>query len=138
MSVTRADYLLPCPIMSFAVWILQFLLAFAFVAAGVTKLVTPTAKLRRRMAWTETFNPWLIKLIGALELLGGLGLFLPPIVAFVPTVFTLLSAFGLAVMMLGAIVVHLRGKEAREGLPALILLLFLILLINGLFAVDRY
>lgn len=138
MSVTGADYLLPCPIMSFAVWILQFLLAFAFVAAGVTKLVTPTVKLRRRMAWVESFNPLLIKLIGALELLGGLGLFLPPIVAFVPTVFTLLSAFGLAVMMFGAIVVHLRRKEAREGLPALILLLFLILLIFGLFAVDRY
>ncbi len=138
MSVTRADYLLPCPIMSFTVWMLQFLLAFAFVAAGVTKLVTPTVKLRQRMAWAETFNPWLIKLIGALELLGGLGLFLPPIVAFVPTVFTLLSAFGLAVMMIGAIVVHLRGKEAREGLPALVLLLFLILLIVGLFAVGRY
>lgn len=124
--------------MSFAVWILQFLLAFAFVAAGVTKLVTPTVKLRRRMVWVESFNPWLIKLIGALELLGGLGLFLPPIVAFVPTVFTLLSAFGLAVMMFGAIVVHLRRKEAREGLPALILLLFMILLIFGLFAADRY
>jgi uncharacterized membrane protein YphA (DoxX/SURF4 family) len=124
--------------MSFAVWMLQFLLAFAFVAAGVTKLVTPTVKLRQRMAWAETFNPWSIKLIGALELLGGLGLFLPPIVAFVPTVFTLLSAFGLAVMMIGAIVVHLRGKEAREGLPALVLLLFLILLIFGLFAVGRY
>ncbi len=124
--------------MSFAVWILQFLLAFAFVAAGVTKLVTPTVKLRQRMAWAETFNPWLIKLIGALELLGGLGLFLPPIVAFVPTVFTLLSALGLAVMMIGAIVVHLRAKEAREGLPALVLLLFLILLIVGLFAVGRY
>ena len=124
--------------MSFTVWMLQFLLAFAFVAAGVTKLVTPTVKLRQRMAWAETFNPWLIKLIGALELLGGLGLFLPPIVAFVPTVFTLLSAFGLAVMMIGAIVVHLRGKEAREGLPALVLLLFLILLIFGLLAVGRY
>ena len=117
---------------------LQFLLAFAFVAAGVTKLVTPTVKLRQRMAWAETFNPWLIKLIGALELLGGLGLFLPSIVAFVPAVFTLLSAFGLAVMMIGAIAVHLRGKEAREGLPALVLLLFLILLIFGLFAVDRF
>jgi len=124
--------------MSFTVWMLQFLLAFAFVAAGVTKLVTPTVKLRRRLAWAETFNSWLIKLIGALELLGGSGLFLPPIVAFVPTVFTLLSAFGLAVMMIGAIVVHLRGKEAREGLPALVLLLFLILLIVGLFAVGRY
>ncbi|MEI7631084.1 MAG: DoxX family protein [Actinomycetes bacterium] len=124
--------------MSFTVWILQFLLAFAFVAAGVTKLVTPTVKLRRRMAWAETFSPWSTKLIGALELLGGLGLFLPPIVPFVPSVLTLLSAFGLAVMMLGAIVVHLRRKEAREGLPALILLLFLILLIFGLIGVDRY
>jgi len=90
------------------------------------------------MAWAETFSPWSIKLIGALELLGGLGLFLPPIVPFVPSVLTLLSAFGLAVMMLGAIVVHLRRKEAREGLPALILLLFLLLLIFGLFAVGRY
>ncbi len=41
-------------------------------------------------------------------------------------------------MMIGAIAVHLRGKEAREGLPALVLLLFLILLIFGLFAVGRY
>lgn len=41
-------------------------------------------------------------------------------------------------MMVGAIVVHRRGKEAHEGLPALVLLLFLILLIVGLLAVDRY
>jgi len=41
-------------------------------------------------------------------------------------------------MMIGALVVHRRGKEAHEGLPALVLLLFLILLIFGLLAVGRY
>ena len=41
-------------------------------------------------------------------------------------------------MVVGAIVVHRRGKEAHEGLPALALLLFLILLIVELLAVDRY
>ncbi|MSO27622.1 MAG: DoxX family protein [Candidatus Nanopelagicales bacterium] len=124
--------------MSYAVWILQFLLAFAFVAAGLTKLFTPRVKLSKRMAWAKSVDPRLIKLIGTLEVLGGLGLFLPPILPSIPTIFTLLATIGLGLLMLGAIVTHIRLKEAREATPALILLLFLVLLACSLFAVDRY
>ncbi len=137
MSATGADYLLPSRIMSYAVWILQFLLAFTFVAAGLTKLVSAKAKLKERMAWAGSVDSKLIKLIGALELLGGLGLLLPPIATVLPTVLTLIATIGLGVMMVGAIALHIRLHEVREAMPALVLLLFLILLAFGLFAADR-
>ena len=68
---------------------------------------------------------------------GGLGLLLPPIATVLPTVLTLIATIGLGVMMVGAIALHIRLHEVREAMPALVLLLFLILLAFGLFAADR-
>ncbi len=123
--------------MGYAVWILQFLLAFTFVAAGLTKLLSSNAKLKERMTWAGSVDPKLLKLIGALELLGGLGLLLPPIATLLPAVLTLIATIGLGALMVGAIALHIRLHEVREAMPALVLLLFLILLAFGLFAAAR-
>lgn len=123
--------------MGIAVWVLQFLLAIAFCAAGLMKLLRPKAELRERMAWVENVTPRGIKLVGAIELLGGLGLVLPALTGIAP-VLTLLAAIGLAIVMVAAIAVHVRLKDpVGQIAPALVLLLLLLLCIWGLLAVGR-
>lgn len=124
--------------MGIAVWILQFLLAIAFCAAGLMKLLRPKEELRERMAWVEGVTPRGIKLIGLIELLGGLGLVLPALTGIAP-ILTLLAAIGLAIVMLAAIIVHRRiGDPLGQTVPALLLLVLLLLCIWGLVAQGRY
>lgn len=97
--------------MNIVLWIIAGLLAAAFLGAGVMKLTQPKEKLAASgMAWTEDFSPGTIKLIGLLELLAGIGLILPAVLDIAP-VFVPLAATGLVLVMIGAIVVHVRRKE---------------------------
>lgn len=124
--------------MGIAVWILQFLLAIAFCAAGLMKMLRPKDELRERMAWVEGVTPRGVKLIGLVELLGGLGLVLPALTGIAP-ILTLLAAIGLALVMVAAIIVHRRiGDPLAQVAPALLLLVLLLLCIWGLVAQGRY
>ena len=124
--------------MGIAVWILQFLLAIAFCAAGLMKLLRPKDELRERMAWVDGATPRGVKLVGLVELLGGLGLVLPALTGIAP-ILTLLAAIGLALVMLAALVVHRRIRDPLpQMIPALLLLVLLLLCIWGLLAQGRY
>lgn len=119
------------------VWILQFLLAIAFVAAGTMKLVVSREQARERMAWVEDFSQGQLRLIGALEVLGGLGLVLPALTGIAP-VLTPIAAGCLAVTMLVAFLVHLRRRDpAGETVPSIVFFLLTVLCLFGLLAVDR-
>lgn len=98
--------------MNVFLWIVAGLLAAFFLAAGLTKLSQSKAKLNEnpRMGWTKDFSAGTLKLIGAAELLGALGLILPGAFDVVP-VLVPLAASGLAVIMIGAIITHGRRKE---------------------------
>lgn len=123
--------------MSIAVWILQFLLAIAFVAAGGMKLAVPREKALERMAWVEDYSAGQVRFIGAVELLGGLGLVLPALTGIAP-VLTPIAAGGLAVAMLLAVLVHVRRRDpAAETMPSIVLFLLTSLCLFGLLAVDR-
>ena len=105
--------------MNILIWVLAFVLAAAFLAAGLMKLVQPREKLvSSGMGWAEDFSAGAVKLIGAAEVLGAVGLVLPPLVDVAP-VLSPLAALGLALTMAGAVVVHLRRKE--QFVPALVL-----------------
>ncbi|WP_394552524.1 DoxX family protein [Agromyces sp. MMS24-JH15] len=104
-----------------ALWIVNGLAALAFLAAGLMKATRPKEALAANgMAWTEDFSAGSIKAIGALEVLGALGLILPLALGLAP-ILTPLAATGLAIIMLGAIVVHVRRKES--ALPSIVLAL---------------
>ena len=92
------------------------------------KLAQPRAKLAASgMAWTEDFSDAAVKGIGALEVLGALGLILPAALDIAP-VLTPLAAVGLALVMAGAVVVHLRrGETGAVGAPIVLGLLSLFL-----------
>jgi uncharacterized membrane protein YphA (DoxX/SURF4 family) len=98
--------------MDIALWIVQVLLALAFLAAGALKLTRPKEKLDAQLKWPEDFSLNQIRLIGAAELLGAIGLILPAVTDIVP-VLTAWAALGLAVLMAGAVWTHRRREEPQ-------------------------
>ena len=100
--------------MDITVWIVSGLLALVFLAAGATKLTQSKEKLGEnpQMAWTRDFGQGTIRLIAGLEVLGALGLVLPWALDIAP-VLTPLAATGLAAVMVGAIVTHVRRGEQK-------------------------
>ncbi len=99
--------------MNVVLWIIAGLLAAAFAGAGLMKLAQPKAKLAASgMAWTEDFSDSQVKGIGAVEVLGALGLILPAALG-IAEILTPLAAAGLAITMVGAAITHLRRKEGQ-------------------------
>jgi uncharacterized membrane protein YphA (DoxX/SURF4 family) len=94
-------------------WIVAAVLALAFLGAGAMKLTQPKEKLAASgMGWTESFSPGAVKAIGAAEVLGALGLILPALTG-IATFLVPLAATGLVLIMVGAIITHLRRKEGQ-------------------------
>lgn len=95
------------------------IIELAFLAAGVTKLARPKpALVGAGMAWVDDFSDATVKTIGALEVLGAVGLILPAVTG-VATWLVPVAAIGLVLTMAGAVVVHVRRKETF--LPPLVL-----------------
>jgi uncharacterized membrane protein len=117
--------------MGIALWAFQVLLGLAFIAAGGMKLAQPKEKLaQNNMAWVEDFSQGAVRLIGALEVLGALGLVLPALTGILPWL-TPLAALGLALLMAGAVYTHLRRKEGSAVVPPAVLLLLAALVAVG-------
>lgn len=98
--------------MNVILWIIAIVLAVVFLMAGLAKVSQPKEKLAEKMGWVEDWSPNAVKLIGAVEILGAIGLVLPAATG-VATVLTPLAATGLAIVMLLAAVVHARRKEQQ-------------------------
>lgn len=96
--------------MEVVVWIVQGLVALAFLGAGSMKLIQPKEKLLESQAWVEDFSQTQIRLIGLVELLGALGVILPTLTGILP-VLTPIAGAGLGLVMIGALVTHLRRGE---------------------------
>lgn len=94
-----------------SLWIVNVLLALAFLGAGGMKVARPKSALAESgMGWVEDFSPTSIKAIGAVEILGAIGLIVPLATDIAP-VLTPSAAIGLAITMAGATVVHARRGE---------------------------
>jgi uncharacterized membrane protein YphA (DoxX/SURF4 family) len=96
--------------MNIVFWIVSALVALAFFASGVMKLTQPKEKMSAQMKWVENFDQNTIRGIGALEVLGAIGLILPRVTGVLPWLSSL-AAIGLILTMIGGAVVHLRRKE---------------------------
>ncbi|WP_326835707.1 DoxX family protein [Amycolatopsis rhabdoformis] len=120
--------------MNIALWIAAGITAVLYLGAGGMKLATPRKKLLENpnMAWVEDFSDTSVKLIALAEVLGALGLILPWALDIAP-VLTPIAAVGLAIVALGAIVVHARRKEPK-GVPVNVVLLVLAVFV----AVGRF
>ena len=99
--------------MNIFLWIVQIVLAAAFLMAGSLKLTQPIEKLEKNMSWVARYPKPVVRFVGAMEVLGAIGLILPWATGIAP-VLTPLAAVGLAVIMVLAAVHHLRHKEPQS------------------------
>lgn len=100
--------------MNIVLWIVAGLLAAAFLISGVVKIIQPRQKvIDRGYTWAEDFSPAAVKLIGIAEVLGAIGLIAPAALG-IGAILTPLAAIGLTLLMIGALVVHIRRGEQRK------------------------
>lgn len=99
----------------YALWIVQGLLALLFLFAGGMKLVLPIEEMTKEMPMPGLF----LRFIGAVEVLGGIGLIVPGLVGIAPGL-TALAAAGLAIVMIGATVVTLASGGVGTALIPLV------------------
>ena len=114
--------------MSYALWIVQGLLALLFLFAGGMKLVLPLDKLAGPIALPGLF----LRFIGVAEVLGAIGLILPGLLRIKPGL-TPLAAAGLVIIMIGA-----TGLTVASGDVAMALIPLVVGLLAAFVAYGRW
>ena len=124
--------------MNIALWIVAGLMAATFLASGATKLAQSKEKLAASgMPVVEDFSAGAVKAIGILEVLAAVGLILPAVLDIAP-VLVPLAAVGLVLLMVGAIITHLRRHEAQAIVVNLALLALAVLVAWGRFGPQSF
>ena len=101
--------------MTYALWIVQGLLALLFLFAGGMKLVMPLEKLAGPIQLPGAF----LRFIGVAEVLGAIGLILPGLLRIRPGL-TALAAAGLVIIMIGASALTLASGDVAMALIPLV------------------
>ena len=109
--------------MSIAVWIVSGLTAALYLMAGGRKVFMAEEKLPANFPFVEATGVRLLRFIGIVEVLGAIGVILPALTGIAP-ILTPIAATGLALVMVLAIIFHLRRAE-YSSLPFNIVLLVL-------------
>lgn len=96
--------------MTVAYWIVAAILAVFYVYAGGLKLLRSKVQLAPMMEWVDTVPMPVVRLIGVVEVLGVLGLVLPPATGVAPAL-AVVAAIGFAILQVLATGLHLRRGE---------------------------
>jgi DoxX-like family len=111
--------------MNLALWIVAGVLAAAYLVSGGGKLIMSKQKVASvggaSAQWTEDFSPGTLKAIGALEILGAIGLILPAALDIEPGLVPV-AAVGLVLVMTGAAFTRFRRREFKYMVADLIYL----------------
>ncbi len=103
--------------MTYALWIVQGLLALIFLFTGGMKLVLPIEVMTEQMPLP--LPGLFLRFIGVAEVLGAIGLILPGLLGIRPGL-TPLAATGLVIIMIGATVLTLAGGDVAPALIPLV------------------
>jgi uncharacterized membrane protein len=104
-----------------AYWIVAGLLALFYLYAGGMKVVRSRERLRPMMAWVDDTPMPAVKAIGVIEVLGAIGLILPPL-THIASWLALAAAIGFVVLQIGATALHLRRGDRQIALNITLLL----------------
>jgi hypothetical protein len=96
------------------------ILATVFILSG-TMIYLFKNKLKSRLTWLTDYSPKMVLFICLSKIIGALGLILPIQFKFSP-ILTVIAAIGLAIIMVLAMVYHIRKKEYKD-IPATIIFL---------------
>jgi uncharacterized membrane protein len=95
-----------------AYWIIAALLALFYLYSGGAKALRSKQQLAPMMGWVDTVPMPAVRAIGALEILGALGLVVPALTGVAPWL-AAAAAVGLVAVQIGGISLHLSRGEAR-------------------------
>ncbi|MFJ5986881.1 DoxX family protein [Lentzea sp. NPDC092896] len=111
--------------MNIALWVVQGLLAALYLGAGVMKLVRPREQMiaSGNFDWAKDVTDTGLKGIGAVEVLGALGLILPWLTGIAP-ILTPIAAVGLVIVQVFAARAHVKIGDTKS-LPVNVILLLL-------------
>jgi hypothetical protein len=119
--------------MDTALWVAAGALALVSLGAALNKLFVPREKLMAQssmMEWVKDFTQPQLRLIGAAELAGAIGVIFPWWLD-IAKVLTPLAALGLAALQGGAVATHLKRKEwANISINAVVVALALFVAIG--------
>lgn len=102
-------------------WVVQVLLAFAFLGAGFMKMTKPADELiAAGMTWINSTGVPMLRFIGTSEFLGGLGLILPAALRIMPKL-TGIAAALLVVVMVLAVGTHVMMGDLDHAPPSIVL-----------------
>ncbi|MFD8804399.1 DoxX family protein [Streptomyces sp. NPDC059597] len=118
--------------MNAVLWVVAALLTAAFLFSGLFKLVLSHEKYIAAQDWAAGAPRWAPHAIGTLEVLGAIGVTLPAM-ADIATVLVPISATGLALVMTGAVAMHLRRREIPALAPSGALLILAVTVAWGRF-----
>jgi uncharacterized membrane protein len=111
------------------VWVFSAVLAVVFLVTGINKAFR-YKQVREMLPWTKDVPRAMVQFIGIAEILGALGLIVPPIVGLIwPAVadicaqLTLVAALALCILMLSAALFHTLRHESGEAWMNMLLLL---------------
>lgn len=107
--------------MKTAHWIIAGLLALFYLYGGGVKVIRSRERLRPMMEWVDTTPMPVVRAIGVLEVLGSMGLILPPLTGVAPWL-AVAAAVGLVLLQIGASRVHLRRGDRQIALNLALLL----------------
>jgi hypothetical protein len=95
-------------------WTAQILLALSMLSGAVMKFM-PIETISAMMPWTGQVSPMLVRLLGVIDLAGGLGLVLPGMLGYKPGL-VLWASYGIITLMVCATVFHVsRGETPVIG-----------------------
>lgn len=112
------------------VWSAQVVVALSFIAGGLVKLVQPIPDLAAMWPWTGDIPAGAVRLLGIVDLAGGLGVLVPTLLGVWPGV-TLLAAIGCIALQACAMVFHASRGELADVPVNLVFLLLSALIFLG-------
>ncbi|MFI6041404.1 DoxX family protein [Nocardia sp. NPDC051321] len=125
--------------MNLALWIAAGLLAAIALTGGVTKTFVPRAKLAAAPGgeWTGRVGAQYIKALGIVEILAAIGLILPAVLDVAPVLVPITAACWV-VLMIGAMITHLRDGGWKFVLVNLVYLAIAVFVAWGRFGPHAF
>ncbi len=125
--------------MNLTLWIITGLLAVVALTGGISKTLVPKEKLAHVAGggWTNDHSAGFVKTLGVLELLAVAGLILPAVVDAAPVLVPITAACWV-LLMVGAMITHLRRGEHRFVVLNLVYLALAVLIAWGRFGPQSF